>query len=115
MSNESLKFIDKYEKSYNTALKLEKLIVKYFDQNYGQYLYDIDVQKTSVFMADKDVNKSVKRFKFNFCFDEKVDYLKLDEIKDKIWRDFNTMFDFKLGFWGCPIDVEFYQIKRQRM
>ena len=113
MSDERSEFIEKYEKSYETALKLEKVMVKYFDQMYGEYLYEIETRYKGVHFGG--VNYSAEELIFKFCFDEDVSYSKARDIRKKIWDGFNQMFNFELGKWGCPIDVEFYQLKKERL
>lgn len=114
MSDKRLEFIEKYEKSYETALKMEKVMIKYFDQNYGEYLYDINVSKSTTFMAS-GIGKSMKKLNFIFCFEESVEYHKLSDIKSQIWQSFNDMFNFDLVMWGCPIEAKFYQLQRQKV
>jgi hypothetical protein len=36
MSDERKDFIEKYEKSFRSALKLEPIMLKYFDKTYGE-------------------------------------------------------------------------------
>ena len=113
MSDERSEFIEKYEKSYETALKLEKVMVKYFDQMYGEYLYEIETRYKGVHFGG--VNYSAEYLMFKFCFDEGVSYSKVSDNRKKIRDAFNLMFNFDLGKWGCPIDVEFYQLKKERL
>jgi hypothetical protein len=112
MSDERKDFIEKYEKSFRSALKLEPIMLKYFDKTYGEYLYKVSTSRKNVFWASEDYRAE----KINFVFVFELEYNdKVYELRTKIWEDFNNMFNFNPAIYGCPIDIDFLKLKIERV
>jgi hypothetical protein len=111
MSDERKDFIEKYEKSFRTALKLEPIMLKYFDKTYGEYLYKVSTSQKNVFWGIE--HYSAKKINFVFVFELEYND-KVYELRTKIWEDFNNVFNFYPEMYGCPIDIDFLKLKIER-
>ena len=98
-----------YEINLKSALDLQNVMLEYFEDTYGDYLFKLYTKKKPV----NYVNFSTDELNFVFIFN--LDYNSMvHDLRKKIWNDFEIMFDYDLGMYGCPISVEFLRLKIEK-
>jgi hypothetical protein len=101
-TEERIEFIEKKKKYIE---KYIPRIIEFFEEKYGDYIDRVEVGKKGVYYGSENYSTKeiLLKFYFNNNITKTIRVLRLDVIED-----LQNFFNIDLGYYGVPLDLEFY-------
>jgi hypothetical protein len=103
--------IAEIEKRKKHIVKLVPKMISYFNEVFGDKIYEIKTEMKGVHYGMEFHSMKIPKISFYFSSDD--DRI-LEKYKTDIKNDIKNLFNIEIGYYGIPLDLEFYKMEWQR-